>query len=65
MGRRGLSPLVLFEKEYQIAPFELPLISFPWVKKKKKLSRTIVVPVRREELFEDGKFFVVLGVIRM
>jgi hypothetical protein len=49
----------------QVAPFELPLISFPWVKKKKKLSRTIVVPVRREELFEDGKFFVVLGVIRM
>ena len=46
--RSGLSHLVLFREKYQVAPFELPLISFPWIKKK-KLSRTIVVPVVREE----------------
>ena len=34
--------------KHQVAPFELPLISFPWMKKK-KLPRTIVVPKRREE----------------
>lgn len=36
--------------KHQVAPFELPLISFPRIeKKKKKLSRTIFVPERREE----------------
>jgi hypothetical protein len=33
MGGVACHLLICSRKKYQVAPFELPLISFPWVKK--------------------------------
>jgi len=56
-GGVGLPRLVLFREKYQVAPFELPLISFPWVKKEEVVeNNSRAREKRREEVFEDGGF---------